>query len=70
MMKWAKGMMQQSARVYYFQRGSTTTRDISDLDAGAEEEGESGWGGLSEFSGRATGEVAKAVANAGRREQK
>ena len=61
----ATGIMKKTAKVYYFDREGGTTRDISNLDAGAEEAGESGWGGLSEFSGRANEEVARAVANAG-----
>ena len=44
-------------------------QDISDLDPEKEESGEGGWGGLSEFSGRASEEVARAVANAGRKVQ-
>jgi hypothetical protein len=62
----AHSVMRRSAKVYYFDRDGGTTRDISNLDATAEEEGDAGWGGLSEFSGRANAEVARAVANAGR----
>jgi len=70
MMKLAKGVMEKLTKVYYFDRGAVTARDISELDATAEEEGQSGWGGLSEFSGRANEEVAKAIANAGREERR
>jgi len=49
--------------VQYFDRERGTTRDISDLDPSSEEEGESGWGGLSEFSARANEAVANAVSN-------
>lgn len=70
MMKLSKGVMEKTAKVYYFDRKGGVTRDISNLDADAEEAGESGWGGLSEFSGRANEEVARAVANAGRKEDK
>jgi hypothetical protein len=66
MMKLAQDIMEKTAKVYYFDRGAVTARDISELDATAEEEGQSGWGGLSEFSGRANEEVANAVANATR----
>jgi predicted ATPase len=66
MIELASGIMAKVAKVYYFDREGGTTRDISNLDASAEEEGKSGWGGLSEFSGRANEEVARAVANAGR----
>lgn len=64
MIKLAEGVMKKIARVYYFDRESGSTRDISNLDAGSDEIGESGWGGLSEFSGRANEAVARAVANA------
>jgi hypothetical protein len=64
MIKLAEGVMKKSAHVYYFDRESGRTRDISNLDAGSEETDESGWGGLSEFSGRANEAVARAVANA------
>jgi hypothetical protein len=57
--------MRCRTKVYYFDRDGVT-RDISSLDTSAEEEGKAGWGGLSEFSGRANEEVARAVANAGR----
>jgi hypothetical protein len=63
----AKTIMQKSAKVYYFDREGT--RDISNLDPGDEESGNSGWGGLSEFSGRANEVVARVVANAGRKAQ-
>ncbi|MCX7044911.1 MAG: AAA family ATPase [Candidatus Sumerlaeota bacterium] len=62
----AKKIMKKSVRVYYFDRKSGSTKDISNLDAASEEAGESGWGGLSEFSGRANEAVARAVANSER----
>ena len=65
----AMQIMKKTAKVYYFDCDGGTTRDISNLDSAAEEAGESGWGGLSEFSGRANEEVARAVANAGREGQ-
>ena len=37
-------------------------RDISDLDPGAEDIAEGGWGGLTEFSGR-VGDIVAEVAN-------
>ena len=64
----AQTMMQKKVKVFYFDRESGTTRDISELDPSSEEEGEAGWGGLSEFSGRANEAVARAVANADREE--
>ncbi len=66
MVKLATKIMQKSSRVYYFDRERGTTKDISSLDVSSEEEGEAGWGGLAEFSGRANEVVARAVAN-GRR---
>jgi len=59
-------MNQIGARVYYFERESGQTRDISNLDPSSQEAAEAGWGGLSEFSGRANEAVARAVANAER----
>jgi hypothetical protein len=66
MLKLANDVMSKTQRVHYFDRDSGITRDISALDPGAEESGEAGWGGLSEFSGRASAAVARAVANANR----
>jgi len=63
MFQLAEKMMQRTIKVYYFDREEGKTRDISALDPGAEEAGESGWGGLAEFSGRANEAVARAVAN-------
>jgi hypothetical protein len=64
MLRLAKGMMSKIRTVYYFDKESGTVHDISALEPGAEESGQSGWGGLSEFSGRASGAVAQAIANA------
>jgi hypothetical protein len=66
MLKLATEVMKKSTRVYYFDRENGSTRDISDLDPSAEENGDAGWGGLSEFSGRASEAVARAVASANR----
>jgi hypothetical protein len=55
--------MTKTYKVHYFDKDSGITRDISDLDPDAEESGDAGWGGLSEFSGRASAAVARAVAN-------
>jgi len=62
----AKNVLSKTQAVHYFDRDSGTTRDISNLDPGAEEAGDAGWGGLSEFSGRANNAVANAVANSNR----
>jgi hypothetical protein len=62
----ATKIMKTGTKVYYFDREGGTTKDISALDANAGDASESGWGGLSEFSGRANEEVARAVANADR----
>ena len=63
MVELAEKVMKREVKVYYFDRKGGTTRDISRLDPDAEENGESGWGGLSEFSGRANEAVARAVAD-------
>ena len=66
MLKLAAGVMKKSARVYYFDRDHGATEDISSLDPSSDAAAEAGWGGLSEFSGRANEAVARAVANADR----
>jgi hypothetical protein len=66
----AASAMEKAVKVYYFNRETGATADISNLDPSAEGQAEAGWGGLSEFSGRANEAVARAVANAGRGEQK
>lgn len=63
MQKLAADVMTKTQKVYYFDRADGIAKDISELDPDAEGEGESGWGGLSEFSGRANQAVARAVAN-------
>jgi hypothetical protein len=64
MIKLAQTVMVKKLAVYYFDPASGSTKDISDLDPDSEATGASGWGGLSEFSGRANAAVARAVANA------
>lgn len=56
----AAAVLKKDTKVYYFGRDGTT-RDISDLDPGSDEELEAGWGGLSEFSGRVADVVASVV---------
>jgi AAA15 family ATPase/GTPase len=63
MMRLAEQIMKKGTKVFYFDREGASTRDISNLDPTAAEAGEAGWGGLSEFSGRANDIVARAVAN-------
>ena len=60
----ATKVLTKSVKVYYFNRVTGRTEDISGLDPNAEAEDEAGWGGLVEFSGRASEAVARAVANA------
>lgn len=57
----ARKVLDKQARVYYFDAKTGRTQDISDLDPGARNAGESGWGGLTEFSGRAADIVARVV---------
>ncbi len=64
MQKLANTVMEKTLKVFYFNRETGQTSDISELDPSAEEEGHSGWGGLSEFSGRANRAVARSAANA------
>lgn len=57
----AEAALQKNMNVYYFGRDGEV-RDISNLDPGAENEIESGWGGLTEFSGH-VGSIVASVAN-------
>jgi hypothetical protein len=63
-----KAALEKSAKVYYFDRQSKITRDISNLDPGSEEKFEAGWGGLTELSSRVAEIVADVVASHGGRE--
>jgi hypothetical protein len=63
MLDLASKILAKRQAVYYFNKENGIIDDISDLDPGAEEEGKGGWGGLSEFSGRASAAVARAIAN-------
>jgi hypothetical protein len=65
MQKVAKAMIQKTVRVYYFDQSGHAS-DISTLDASSDLPDEAGWGGLTDFSGRANDEVAKAIAKAER----
>ncbi|MGQ0592615.1 MAG: AAA family ATPase, partial [Gammaproteobacteria bacterium] len=56
----AAEVLKRNARVYYFDRDGSM-RDISKLDPGSDDARESGWGGLSEFSGRVNETVAWVV---------
>lgn len=47
-------------RVHYFERGGAV-RDISNLDPGADDVREAGWGGLTEFSGHVGDVIAKVM---------
>ena len=69
MQKLADTVMKKTVKVFYFNRETGETSDISELDPSAEGEGQGGWGGLSEFSGRANEAVARAVANSDREGQ-
>jgi hypothetical protein len=66
MLQVAAKVMAKTQRIHYFDGSTGVSRDISALDPVSEESGGGGWGGLSEFSGRANEAVARAVANAGR----
>ena len=60
----ADAVTAKELKVFYYDRESGKTSDISELDPSAEEDGKSGWGGLSEFSGRANRAVTQSAANA------
>jgi hypothetical protein len=61
MKKMAAAVLHKEATVYYFDPASGQARDISNLDPGADDAAEWGWGGLTEFSGRVADVVAKVV---------
>ena len=61
----AEGVLRKRFKVFYFDRDTGSTSDISQLDPGAENDLEARWGGLGEFSARANEAVADAVAAAG-----
>ncbi len=63
MLKVAEAVLTKTGKVHYF-RQDGTTRDISNLDPGAEDAAEAGWGGLSEFSGRVGDVVSRVVSRA------
>lgn len=56
----AANALKKTYRVYYFDR-SGAVKDISNLDPGAQDAAEAGWGGLSEFSGKVGDVVADVV---------
>ena len=58
----ARSVMEKDVRVFYFDRDTQTTHDISELEAQTSS-GLDGWGGLSEFSSRVNETVARVVAN-------
>jgi energy-coupling factor transporter ATP-binding protein EcfA2 len=58
----AKAAVGKRAKVYFFDRETGLSRDISSLDPGASDAVVAEWGGLSEFAGRA-GEVVSRVVN-------
>jgi hypothetical protein len=60
----AEAALQKDCRVYFFQCDGQV-QDISHLDPGSEDGAESGWGGLSGFSGHAGDIVARVVARNG-----
>ena len=61
----AKAALESTNRVYYFTRAGSV-RDISELDPGADDLAEAGWGGLTEFSGR-VGDIVAGVAERNRK---
>ena len=57
----AESALKSVLRVYYFSREGSV-QEISDLDPGSEDSSESGWGGLTEFSGQVGDVVAEVAA--------
>ncbi len=69
MQRLAAAAMEKTVKVFYFSPDNGLATDISELDPAADDQAEAGWGGLSEFSGRANEAVARAVANSEREAQ-
>jgi hypothetical protein len=61
MKKMAEKALAKETRVYYFDRDSGQTHEISNLDPGAADTAEAGWGGLTAFSGRVQDVVASVM---------
>jgi hypothetical protein len=59
----AENVLEKVARVYFFDRATGRTQEISNLDPGAADVAEAGWGGLTEFSGRVQDVIASVMAN-------
>ncbi len=66
MLRVAEKTLQKDLRVYYFDRETGKTADISSLDPDSPNLLEAAWGGLSEFSQRANVAVAEATARGSR----
>jgi AAA domain, putative AbiEii toxin, Type IV TA system len=62
MMDIGRAALDKQTRVYYFDPKTRSARDISNLDPGSQSAEEAGWGGLTDFSGRVSEEVARVVA--------
>jgi hypothetical protein len=66
MQKMADTVLGKEFKVYYFDRDSGTTADISGLDSTKANTVEADWGGLAEFSAAANAAVAEAAADGGK----
>jgi len=63
----ASAVLDKKMSVYYFDRETGTTKDISTLNPGSDEPSISGWGGLTAYAGRAANVVADVVSHSERR---
>ena len=59
----AADILGKKLKVYYFDREGSDVVDISQLDASSEQSAERTWGGMTEFSARASDVVADFIAN-------
>lgn len=59
----AANILKKKLKVYYFDREGSEVVDISQLDSSSEQSAERTWGGMTEFSARASDVVADFIAN-------
>ena len=62
----ASAVLDKKMNVYFFDKGTGSTEDISSLNPGADAVGVSGWGGLTDYAGRIADIVADVISSSER----